>query len=1057
MPLNETAPRFPSKRTWIIIFAFLVLLFLSLGLWYFNLEIRHIRRAEIDKLVSIADLKINTINQWRRERMSDALNLSESPLFSSALKKWMTEPGNLTLKQDLLDSLLLARKAYGYFDILVLDPEGRLLISLRPEVEPLPAQLKESLPTSLLKNEAVLTDLYQSDSGEIFIDCIAPIIARDGSIPGLVVLRSNARDFLFPLIQSWPTPSKTAETLLVKREGDEVVYLNELRHRKHTALALRLPLSETSVPAVQAVLGREGIWEGRDYRGQRVLADLRPVPDSSWFVVAKVDRDEILSEARHHGGAVIVIIGLLIILGAVLVYSGYYQQKMRYFRSLFEAEKKKREAQEELRTTLYSIGDAVITSGTDGLVKMMNPVAERLTGWSEEEAVGRPLKDVFNIINEETRTPVQDPVERVIKEGVVVGLANHTLLISRYGQEIPIADAGAPIRGLGGEISGVVLVFRDQTQERLAQRALEESEEKYRILVENSHAGVLIVGQDYKFVYANQKLCEMLGRPPEEIIGHDFREFLDEESLAVVTDRYQRRQRGEDVPSRYEFNIVRKDGQKRRVEIISAIVRDSKGKTVTVAQLLDITEQKRAEEALRASEEKYRILHEFAGEAIFTYTLDLKLLEINRAACDFVGQSREELLGQDILELNVLHPDDREKAIENLKALIKSGRGIFVDKLRFRGRNGLYSTFLVTSTPVVRNGEIVAITNVCRDITLEEKLHAELEASERKYRFLFNAGNDAIFVHRLTPDLHPGKFIEANELASKLTGYSKPELMELTPMDLVVPEERKLVLESNQEIIERKQRIFERTLLAKDGQRIPCEISSHFFTLNGEPTIMSIARDITERKRVEAELRAALKEKDVMLREIHHRVKNNMQIMSSLLRLQMAQLADSQAREAFRKSQARIQSMAMIHERLYQSGNLAGIDFADYVEKLVTHLYVVYEVDHERVRFKNETEAVGLDINQAIPCGLIVSELVSNALKHAFPGKRKGELIVRMWRDNEGKIHLVVKDTGKALPASIDIYKSETLGFQIVNDLTRQLDGMLQYRRDGGNEFELIF
>lgn len=1057
MPLNRTGLKIPRKRTWIIIFIGLAILFLSIGLWYFNLEIRHIRQGEIEKLVSITDLKIHGINQWRRERLSDAVNLAESSLLSSALQAWVARPDNLKLKQDIMDRLSLSRQAYGYTDILVLDPAGRLLLSLQPEVETLLPRMKKYLDQALQSQEAFLTDLYRSSSGQIVIDCLAPVIARDHSIPGILVLRSQASDFLFPLIQSWPTPSRTAETLLVCRDGDAVVYLNELRHRSNTALNLRIPLSETSIPAVQAVLGKEGIFEGRDYRGQEVVADLWPVSNSSWFMVAKIDKSEIMTGARRHGAAVIIIIGLLLLLGALLTFFGYHQQKIRYYRALFEAEKKQRQTQEEMRTTLYSIGDAVITTDTGGLIKMMNPMAERLTGWPETEALGRPLTDVFHIINENTRSEVRNPVERVLREGVVVGLANHTVLLSRHGQEIPIADAGAPIRDLHGEISGVILVFRDQTQERVAQRALEESEEKYRIMVENSHAGVLIVGQDYKFIYVNQKLCEMLGRSLEEIIGHDFREFLDEESLALVAERYLRRQRGEEVPSRYEFNIGRKDGEKRRVEIISAIVRDSKGKTITVAQLLDITERKRAEEALRASEEKYRVLHEFAGEAIFTFTLDLKLLEINRAACDFVGMSREELLGQNILELGVLHPDDKDKAKENLKAIIQGERKINTGKLRFKGRSGLYSTFLVTSTPVVRNGEIVAITNICRDITVEERLLAELEASERKYRFLFNAGNDAIFVYRLIPGSGPGKFIEANELASEITGYTKAELMELNPMDLVVPEERELVLVSNQEFGEKRQRIFERTLLTRDGRKIPVEISSHFFALNEEPTILTIARDITERKRVEAELRAALKEKDVMLREIHHRVKNNMQVMSSLLRLQMAQIADSQAREAFRKSQARIQSMAMIHERLYQSGNLASIDFADYVDKLVTHLYVVYEVDHEQVHFKNEIGQVSLDINQAIPCGLIVSELVSNALKHAFPGKRKGELQVRMFGGDDGKVHLIVKDSGKAMPASIDIHKSETLGFQIVNDLTRQLGGTIQYRCNGGNEFEIIF
>ncbi|MDH7513082.1 MAG: PAS domain S-box protein [Clostridiales bacterium] len=586
---------------------------------------------------------------------------------------------------------------------------------------------------------------------------------------------------------------------------------------------------------------------------------------------------------------------------------------------------------------------------------------------------------------------------------------------------------------------------------------MKESEERYRAVVEFSHNGVLIVGEDYKFRYANDKLCEIVGYSREEIIGHDFREFLDEESKILVADRYVRRQRGEDVPPRYEFNIVKKDGEKRRMEISSTIVRDSKGKVSTIAQILDITERKRAEEALRASEEKYRILHEFAGEAIFTFGVDLKLMEINKAACDYVGAVREELLGRDIFELGRLHPDDNAKALENIQKILSGEKTLVVDKLRFKGKHGLYGIFQVTSTAVIRDGEIVAVTNVSRDVTLEEQLYSALEASERRHRFLFNAGNDAIFVYELTEDMKPGKFVEVNDLACMITAYSREELLRLSKLDLVVPEEKEQVYDSQLILSEKKHRVFERTFMTKDGRRIPSEVSSHLFELNGKPTVLAIVRDISERKKVEENLKAALKEKDVMLREIHHRVKNNMQIMSSLLRLQARQTTDEKAREALSESHTRIRSMAIIHEKLYQSKDFASIDFADYIEKMVTHLFAVYEVDTERVRFKIDVRHVEMDINRAIPCGLIINELVSNALKYAFPGGKKGELVIRMFRDEGGKYSLIVKDTGSGFPESIDVQMPQTLGLQIVADLTKQLDGKLELRRDGGTEIQITF
>ncbi|MBM3285474.1 MAG: PAS domain S-box protein, partial [Candidatus Aminicenantes bacterium] len=566
-----------------------------------------------------------------------------------------------------------------------------------------------------------------------------------------------------------------------------------------------------------------------------------------------------------------------------------------------------------------------------GLVKMMNSVAERLTGWSEAEAMGKPLNEVFPIINEQTRTEAENPVERVLREGVVVGLANHSVLIARDGREIPIADAGSPIRDEKGVVIGVVLVFRDQSEERAAQMALQQSEEKYRIL------------------------------------------------------------------------------------------------------------------------------HEFAGEAIFTFSVDLKLMEINKAACEYIGGVREQLLGKDILELGLLHPDDLGRTTENIQKILSRAKAVVVDKVRFKGKHGLYGTFQVTSTPVLRNGEIVAITNVCRDVTLEEQLYSALEASERRYRFLFNAGNDAIFVYGLTKDTKPGKFIEVNELACSITGYSRGELLELSSVDLVVPEEREKVYDSQRILSEKKHRVFERTLMAKDGRRIPSEVSSHLFELNGKPTVLAIVRDISERKKSEEALKSALKEKDVMLREIHHRVKNNMQIMSSLLRLQARQIKDEKSREAFDESQTRIRSMAMIHEKLYQSKDLASVDFADYIEKMVTHLFVVYQTDPKRIHFTLDVGEVLMDINRAIPCGLIINELVSNALKYAFTERKKGEIAVRMFKDEAGKMHLIVKDTGGGFPETIDIRKAQTLGLQIVADLTKQLEGRLEMRRDGGTEFEIVF
>ncbi len=221
--------------------------------------------------------------------------------------------------------------------------------------------------------------------------------------------------------------------------------------------------------------------------------------------------------------------------------------------------------------------------------------------------------------------------------------------------------------------------------------------------------------------------------------------------------------------------------------------------------------------------------------------------------------------------------------------------------------------------------------------------------------------------------------------------------------------------------------------------------------------VIEYVRDITERKKAEDRLQASLQEKEVLLREIHHRVKNNMQVISSLLNLQSRQIKDPDVLEMFKESQRRIRSMALIHERLYQSSDLSRIEFSQYLRNLATHLFHSYQVDASRVKLKIEAEELHLNINTAIPCGLIINELVSNALKHGFPEGRSGELEIDLNLVVGDGYILRVKDDGVGFPEGLDFRKTETLGMQIVNTLVSQIDASIDMGRDKGTEFTIQF
>jgi two-component sensor histidine kinase len=224
---------------------------------------------------------------------------------------------------------------------------------------------------------------------------------------------------------------------------------------------------------------------------------------------------------------------------------------------------------------------------------------------------------------------------------------------------------------------------------------------------------------------------------------------------------------------------------------------------------------------------------------------------------------------------------------------------------------------------------------------------------------------------------------------------------------------------------------------------------------------------VREKRQVEEQIKASLKEKEVLLKEIHHRVKNNMQIVYSLLSLQSERIRDEDVLGMIRDTQQRVKSMTFIHERLYQSRDLARIEFGDYVKKLVLSLFNSYGVDYDRLKYKIEIENVFLDINAAIPCGLIINELVSNSLKHAFPkrkekagennDKAKGEIYIGLISEKNNKYTLIVSDNGVGFPDDLNFRNTDSLGLQIVITLVEQLEGRIELLREGGATFRIEF
>jgi PAS domain S-box-containing protein len=328
--------------------------------------------------------------------------------------------------------------------------------------------------------------------------------------------------------------------------------------------------------------------------------------------------------------------------------------------------------------------------------------------------------------------------------------------------------------------------------------------------------------------------------------------------------------------------------------------------------------------------------------------------------------------------------------------------------------------------------------------------------AEERFRGLLESAPDGIVVVDST-----GTIVIINSQTERMFGYSRRELVG-QHIELLVPDRfrPKHVHDRDAYAADPRTRPMGAgrplTGRKRDGTEFPVEISLSPLATEQGVLVMSIVRDITDRRRAEEQIQASLREKEALLREIHHRVKNNLQVTSSLLRLQAGTIEDPQTREVFAGTQDRIRSMALVHEKLYQSTNLSRIDFAEYIGALADLLFKSYAVNSSLIKFAVEGEQVFLNIDTAVPCGLIVNEILSNALKHAFPDGRSGEIVVRLQQTN-GSCVMTIRDSGIGLKPESESAPVRTLGLQLVRGLVQQIEGAVEVGRDGGTVFTITF
>jgi PAS domain S-box-containing protein len=447
------------------------------------------------------------------------------------------------------------------------------------------------------------------------------------------------------------------------------------------------------------------------------------------------------------------------------------------------------------------------------------------------------------------------------------------------------------------------------------------------------------------------------------------------------------------------------------------------------------------------NEIRYKVFLESTSDLVFLKDERFRYIMANRAFLIFLGKREDEVLGRtdsDLLPPNIAasfrSTDEKVLQHDGLVGHEEVIGGRIYESRRF---------------PVPMSRGHAGIGGILRDVTDRKKAEATVRKSERKYRDFFRTSRDCIFI--TSPE---GRWVDFNDAAMELLGYDeRAELADVPIQDTYAdPGERKhlLALLQGRDFL----RDHPLDLKRRDGTVIHVLITVAVLRdVEGRlESLQGTLRDVTEQKRAEENLKTALKEKEILLREIHHRIKNNMQIISSLLSLQARTVPNPELREILAVCQGRLKSMALIHEKLYQSKDFSAVDFRSYIEVLTANLFSLSGAEKQGLRADLDVGDIRLDITRAIPCGLIINELVSNALTHAFPEGRSGAVRIAMKAEEGGRFELTIADNGCGLSASVNVADPATLGLQIVRDLVQQIDGTLSHTTsDAGTLFTIHF
>ncbi len=605
MIINKTHTR-AQKQLLLWVGAGMSVLLLFGGYLYYHYEANVIRKEKYGELEAIAKMKIKQINDWRKERLAEAEYFSTNNIFIQHVNQLLDHSNMLLSQEYFCQTLAPLKKNHGYKNIFLASLKADLLFTLDTAFNQIDSATTIFIKLFVTQKKISFSDFYLNSADSVaHLNIIAPVINKKDNLITALVFSINPNDYLYPLIQSWPTPSKTSETFIVRKGGDSVLFLNELRHRKNTALKLRLPLSNENLPAVRAIKGYKGIYRGIDYRGVAVLAYSDSIPGTQWYMVAKVDNSEIFSELRYRMIVVLIIIAVLLISVMATTALLFNIRQREIYKQLFLKEKELRQSQETFRTILQDserkfrealtyLDEGFYVSTLEGILLEHNLSFNRILGYELSlDLRGVQLPDFWD--NPKDR---EDYVNELSTKGVIRTYLINAKTIDR--RKIVVLANAHLVRDAKDEPIRIEGTFLDITEQKRTEEALRESEERFRMIFEKGQFGLAISDSNFRFIAVNPAFCQMLGYTEDELTKFSFTDITPQ--YQVNTDKYHVEAMAQGTINQYvtEKQYLKKDGQLFWGHLVTTPVRNKEGKIVYyIAMVKDITERKRAEEEIK--------------------------------------------------------------------------------------------------------------------------------------------------------------------------------------------------------------------------------------------------------------------------------------------------------------------------------------------------------------------------------------------------------------------------------------------------------------------------